>query len=147
MTKEELEKEAEKYATQFNFYKQIFAKKSYLAGAEPREKRIKELEQELNYQKQARSIAENAVVDLTKEKAELKEQLKLTQDNLNDADSLFESTKEAYEELKEENESLENVKNIYIGRLLKAKEILQEYIRINLLPPIERNFDDEVKLF
>lgn len=29
----------------------------------------------------------------------------------------------------------------------KAKEILREYIRINLLPPIERKFDDEVKLF
>jgi len=31
--------------------------------------------------------------------------------------------------------------------LEKAKEIIKEYIRINLLPPIERNFDDEVKLF
>ena len=29
----------------------------------------------------------------------------------------------------------------------EAKEILQDYIRINLLPPIERNFDDEVELF
>ena len=29
----------------------------------------------------------------------------------------------------------------------EAKKILQEYIRINLLPPIERNCDDEVKLF
>ena len=33
------------------------------------------------------------------------------------------------------------------SQLTKAKEILREYIRINLLPPIERNFDDEVKLF
>lgn len=32
-------------------------------------------------------------------------------------------------------------------KLTNAKEILHEYIRINLLPPIERNFDDEVKLF
>ena len=32
-------------------------------------------------------------------------------------------------------------------QLAEAKEIIQEYIRINLLPPIERNFDDEVKLF
>lgn len=32
-------------------------------------------------------------------------------------------------------------------QLTKAKEILQEYIRINLLPPIERNIDDGVKLF
>lgn len=28
------EKEAEEYATQFNFYKQVFAKKNFLAGAE-----------------------------------------------------------------------------------------------------------------
>ena len=27
------------------------------------------------------------------------------------------------------------------------KEPLREYICINLLPPIERNFDDEVRLF
>ncbi|MBR3197110.1 MAG: hypothetical protein IKF66_01265 [Methanobrevibacter sp.] len=32
-------------------------------------------------------------------------------------------------------------------KLYKAKEILREYIRINLLPPNERNFDEEVKLF
>jgi predicted nucleic acid-binding Zn-ribbon protein len=37
---------------------------------------IKELQKELDYQKQARSIAENAVVDLTKENTELKEELK-----------------------------------------------------------------------
>ena len=35
----------------------------------------------------------------------------------------------------------------YKKQLAKAKEILQEYICINLLPPIERNFDDEVRLF
>lgn len=35
----------------------------------------------------------------------------------------------------------------YKKQLTKAKEILREYIRINLLPPIERNFDDEVRLF
>jgi hypothetical protein len=29
----------------------------------------------------------------------------------------------------------------------ESKEILREYIRVNRLPPIERNFDDEVKLF
>ena len=38
--------------------------------------------------------------------------------------------------------------NIYCKKqLTKAKEILREYICINLLPPIERNFDDEVRLF
>lgn len=38
-------------------------------------------------------------------------------------------------------------KSEVIGKLSKAKELLREYIRINLLPPIERKFDDEVKLF
>lgn len=33
------------------------------------------------------------------------------------------------------------------GNLTKAKEIIKEYLRINLQAPIERNFDDEVKLF
>ena len=37
--------------------------------------KIVELEKELDYQKQARSIAENAVVDLTKENHELKTQI------------------------------------------------------------------------
>lgn len=32
-------------------------------------------------------------------------------------------------------------------RIDEAKKILREYIRVNLLPPIERNFDDEVELF
>lgn len=35
----------------------------------------------------------------------------------------------------------------YKKQLTKAKEILRGYIRINLLSPIERNFDDEVRLF
>lgn len=35
----------------------------------------------------------------------------------------------------------------YKKQLTKAKEILLEYIGINLLQPIERNFDDEVRLF
>ena len=43
---------------------------------------IKELQKELDYQKQARSIAENAVVDLTKENAELKEELKKWKDGI-----------------------------------------------------------------
>ena len=43
--------------------------------------------------------------------------------------------------------NLEHKLSWYDDQLTKAKEILREYIRINLLPPIERNFDDEVKLF
>ena len=60
------------------------------------------------------------------------------------------------ERLEKENSELKEKLNFstqyYRGekaqkQLTKAKEILREYIRINLLPPIERNFDDEVKLF
>lgn len=65
---------------------------------------------------------------------------------------------EQVERLKNENAKLkEKVGTYQIGmfdeiekrdkRLTKAEEILREYIRINLLPPTERNFDDEVKLF
>ena len=65
---------------------------------------------------------------------------------------------EQVERLKNENAKLkEKVETYQIGmfdeiekrdkRLTKAEEILREYIRINLLPPTERNFDDEVKLF
>lgn len=41
----------------------------------------------------------------------------------------------------------DEIENRTMEQLTKAKGIVQEYIRINLLPPIERNFDDEVKLF
>lgn len=59
----------------------------------------KELEaqiKELNYQKQARSIAENAVVDLTKENAELKE--KLLQERETYWGKGFECAKKKYEQ-------------------------------------------------
>ena len=35
---------------------------------------------------------------------------------------------ERIEELKRENESLENIKNIYIGDLLKTKSIIKDYM-------------------
>jgi hypothetical protein len=51
MTKEELEKEAEEYAKKDcpdNFLcTRDIARRSYLAGAEPREKRITELEEQI----------------------------------------------------------------------------------------------------
>ena len=57
-------------------------------------------------------------------------------------------------ELEKENAKLKNRNSELAGQKAslerwygEAKELLREYIRINLLPPIERNFDDEVKLF
>lgn len=71
--------------------------------------------------------------ELEKENAELKEKLagaERTRDNLVQLGfPTFQSCRE------------------YANKINYAKEILQDYIRINLLPPIERNFDDEVELF
>ena len=137
MTKEQLEKEAEDKAIELEESQTIGIydndedyeydrgwnkgevagfREGYLAGAEPREKRIKHLEESLLYvtEKSVRQIAE-----LEKENVKLK--------NRNS-------------ELAGQKASLER----WYG---EAKELLREYIRINLLPPIERNFDDEVKLF
>ncbi|MCR5154393.1 MAG: hypothetical protein K6B75_06045 [Lachnospiraceae bacterium] len=68
-------------------------------------------------------IAFDYIVELEKENAELKD------DNKVMADNYFKMEQKFYD------------------NLTKAKEIIKEYIRINLLPPTERNFDDEVKLF
>lgn len=48
-------------------------------------------------------------------------------------------------ELEKENESLENVKNIYIGDLLKAKEIIKELLDTqNRLDPYRDIFKDRI---
>ena len=54
----------------------------------------------------------------------------------------YESYKEESAELKKENESLRNVKNIYIGDLLKAKEIIKK-LRGLYFSPVVTN--DDVK--
>lgn len=69
------------------------------------------------------------LAELKKENAELKEKLeKETAQRVYNFNKSIE-WKEKHRELKKENESLENVKNIYIGDLLKAKEIIKEYMR------------------
>jgi hypothetical protein len=114
----------------------------YIDSAEPREKRIaeleaevkewkdkadlwcktanlkdhniminKELQKELDYQKQARSIAENAVVDLTKENAELKEELKKWKDEWQE--QVQKATDEGY------------ARTLQTIQLTKAKEIIK----------------------
>ena len=76
---------------------------AYVKGALTREKRIEELEKEINDNDDLATVAYMQGADSQKKKTQ--------------------------------------------KQLIKAKEILREYIRINLLPPIERKFDDEVKLF
>lgn len=78
---------------------------------------------------EAFSLMCEKVAELEKENAELKE------------------LKKKKEEIEIMTNFCKTCKKMYTDLLSKAKEILQEYIRINLLPPIERNFDDEVKLF
>lgn len=74
------------------------------------EQRIKELD----YQKQARSIAENAVVDLTKENRELKDNFKIAKDNEYEYQSLY----------------------------IKAKEIIRDFlsVAIDYIDPIDKNY-------
>ena len=79
------------------------------------------------------TLKEKRIVELEKENLELKEEMKAKQVVLNDFKSRVETVTDRFDKKS--------------SQLVKAREILQEYIRINILPPIERNFDDEVKLF
>jgi hypothetical protein len=51
MTKEELEKEAEEYSQKTCSYIRVELVQAFLAGAEPREKRIEELEEQIEKMK------------------------------------------------------------------------------------------------
>ena len=100
---------------------------------EYREKEIQDFK-ETNHELAELCIQRKKRIDeLEKENAELKEKLagaERTRDNLVQLGfPTFQSCRE------------------YANKINYAKKILQDYIRINLLPPIERNFDDEVKLF
>ena len=92
MTVEKLEKEAEEKAKDYteNKERQIAYECGFLDGAGPREKRIADLEHEVELWKKA------------------------SEDN----------SYKAFQ-LQEENKSLTNIKNIYIGDLLKAKDLLK----------------------
>ena len=81
MTKEELEKEATDYALEWGDKTDgtyACCRDGYLAGAEPREKRIAELEKELEFEKSVNGefTAIEKLRELEKENAELKEKLK-----------------------------------------------------------------------
>ena len=80
MTKEELEKEATDYALEWGDKTDgtyACCRDGYLAGAEPREKRIAELEKELEFEKSVNGefTAIEKLRELEKENAELKDTL------------------------------------------------------------------------
>jgi len=89
-------------------------KQAYLAGAEPREKRIAELKADNDARKFAMAMSEKVEKQLQEKIADLKEEIN---------EIAF-----ARGELEQENESLENVKNIYIGDLIKARKIIKDYM-------------------
>jgi hypothetical protein len=75
MTKEELEKEAEVYADDkkhFDGQAQLYIVDGYLAGAEPREKRIAELEKENAELKESGSVICDRLSERIDETVELK---------------------------------------------------------------------------
>ena len=89
-----------------------------LRFAEPREKQIAELERELDYQKQARSIAENAVVDLQQENARLKcecrrcvytDRLCILSDYGKDRNGICDHFKDVFDEVAELKEELKAI--------------------------------------
>lgn len=145
MTKEELEKETEDFLKkslkvdddEFDFFKNEASCKEEIKRltdfVEPREKCIEILE---------------------KENSELKEKVSYLEDNLRvarkDRENLQLDVAKGLKEFVKDYPAtslryLANEK--YVEQLTKAKELLREYIRINILPPIKRNFDDEVELF
>lgn len=91
MTKEKLEKEAEKWLNKWELcnkckhkaecieehsYCHLVVNRAYLAGAEPREKRIAELEKDKQYFSDSLDKQIEATLKLQQENSELKEKLK-----------------------------------------------------------------------
>lgn len=102
MTKEELEKEAEEWViSNTEIYDDKFgieyetepqAKEAYIAGAEPREKQIEELERKLEQtEKDLADYQFNypTIKELQKENAELKDDNKVMADNLTKAKEII----------------------------------------------------------
>ena len=146
MTKEELKQEArEKYHNHKmmdfqGFYNYHYYFLGYLESAEPREKRIAELEKE------------NAELDCQKNRNKAcyscaKATERCFKNEIGCPCEKYKSYKYENAQLKNRNIELAGQKASLERWYGEAKELLREYIRINLLPPIERNFDDEVKLF
>ena len=177
MNKEELEKEADDYAEihafrvpydgSNKFYDDVdfkASKEGYLAAAEPREKRIAELEEELKAIDKAGEHVRQQINDafrnkkpyweLEKENAELKKKLKEELKTIADKDLSFVARFDALE--KENAELKETVlqfqKDSYCGvchfktktQLTKAKEIIKELVRVEYADFTNGDYSNEL---
>lgn len=127
MIKEELEKEADEYFKTIcgdyneeyertgkrHYFVGFDIKNAYLASAYPREKRIAELEEKISVLLSCKNCSENKGGYICQKEYE---------------DKCLAQKIQYIKELQQENESLENIKNIQIGDLLKAKELLKRYV-------------------
>lgn len=137
MTKEELKKEAKSYAKRkFDEEEQVYLHdiiaQTYFAGAEPREKRIAELEQENAELKnkltekvtlESLDVVSAKMNDLEKENSELKRNKKTV---VHLAGCLEEKMKERIEELETRCNELFLQNNEFAEQLTKAKEIIKD---------------------
>lgn len=124
MTKDEMKKEAIQYAIDYptsygKGYKHKDLRIAYLAGAEPREKRIAELEKELKAEKEYSATLRKEIDEFTNSHT-LCAKYKELEKAYNEAEELLDKQIEATYKLFEENKELKE----------KAKEIICEYVRL-----------------
>ena len=151
MTKEELKREAKEYADKYgksNFDLRDTARFAYYQGAEPREKRIAELERNVAYYAERAKHAELAGrdyvlknKDLEKENAELKADNDARKFAMAMSEKVEKQLREENAELKETVIKMNNVITETFSNLSKAKELLERLLItscnsdvLNLLP-------------
>lgn len=133
MAKEELEKEAEEKFESNNgdkdrkhYYDRMWFKAGYLAGAEPREKRIKYLEMTVGTLRTFSNEQTTCIEELEKEYVELQEGLSvLNASNSFNKEQLTEATK-IIKELLDTQYQLDPYRDIFKDRIIKAEKFLQE---------------------
>ena len=124
MTKEELKKEAIKYAVDYHTsygkgYKHKDLRIAYLAGAEPREKRIEELENKIA------DIKANCDLAIEGRDVKIKE---LEQEN-NKLLDIINNQDVKIADLEEQIKQIEKVSDYNADQLAQAKEFLNEFVQ------------------
>lgn len=123
MTKEKLEKEAEVFAS---YYESLFPNefgtfyKAFLKVAEPREKRIEELEKDKAYAEEQLDEQIQATLKLQKENAELKVDYKVLSCSVGD-----------FGELQDKLEEEQRKNNGLSDNLTKAKVLLEKLLLVS----------------
>lgn len=150
-----------KKASENNSYRALLSEDKYNKQKEINQELVEENESLKTQIKKMECLSEKRIAELEKENAELdcqKNRNKACYSCAKATERCFKNEIgcpcEKYKSYKYENAQLKNRNIELAGQKAslerwygEAKELLREYIRINLLPPIERNFDDEVKLF